>query len=103
MPRRRGAAIVALVLAALCAARLDAAAQDEASARALGRWADAVLHHRPGSPDASAAFTASLTLAQRAELNPADDATLAACAARSSFPPIPGGAIVWVPAATPPR
>lgn len=71
MTCRQAAAWCALGLLAVLVSVADAAAQDEASARALRRWAAAVAEHQPGSPDASAAFTASLTFAHRYALNPA--------------------------------
>ena len=69
--RRRAAVIVALGLSAFLYQVADASAQSEASALALGRWIDAVVSHQPGSPDQSAAVTASLTLEQRIALDPA--------------------------------
>jgi tetratricopeptide (TPR) repeat protein len=67
----RQAAWLALVLLVVLVSAADARGQDEASARALRRWVDAVVQHQPGSADASAAFTASLSFDQRLELNPA--------------------------------
>src|SRR4051812_18714037 len=71
MTRRQAATFYVLGLLAVLASSPEAAAEDEAPARALDRGAAAVVRHQPGSPDTSAAFTASLTLAHRVELNPA--------------------------------
>lgn len=71
MSHRETAALVARGLLVLFVSVAPASAQEEASVQALRRWAGAVVDHQPGSPDAAAAFTASLTYAHRVQLNPA--------------------------------